>query len=409
MTITLHDTGSQRYVRDHTTSLDAPAGAATILTDWRTEIPERRRAHLRRWLWTGAALTFLIVVIGGITRLTQSGLSIVDWDPIMGVIPPIGEAEWREAFARYQQFPEYQRLRGGMTLGEFRFIFFWEYLHRLAARLIGLVFLVPVAFFWARAYLNPPLRRRLLVLFGLGALQGFMGWFMVRSGLVDDPRVSHYRLAAHLTIALAIFSYCVWLTRELSAGRAGPPREEEDRGALLPWIASLGVLLLLQILWGAFVAGLDAGLIFNTFPLMNGGLLPPQGLEMEPALRNLLENPATVQWVHRLLGTTLLLTAIVAALRAKRRTADARSVRLASAFAILVAAQFTLGVLTLLLAVPVPLGVAHQATAVLITAVWLFWLHHSLNGSAGGALANEGESCEPSERRVHGRTAGAAT
>lgn len=364
---------------DHQISLHTGTDVAPSRSDWRTEIPERRRAHLRLWLWTGAALTFVIVVIGGITRLTQSGLSIVDWDPIMGVIPPMGEAAWLEAFGRYQQFPEYRMLREGMTLGEFKFIFFWEYVHRLAARLIGVAFLVPFVFFWIRGYLNAPLRRRLLVLFGLGALQGFMGWFMVTSGLVDDPRVSHYRLAAHLSIALAIFGYCVWLTRELSTSAAPPARRDEDRRTELRWLASLGVLLFLQILWGAFVAGLDAGLIFNTFPLMNGGVLPPQGMSMEPALRNLLENPVTVQWVHRVLGTLLVLMAFAAAVRAKGRTGDVWSVRMAGVFAALIAAQYMLGILTLLLAVPVPLGVAHQATAVLITGVWLIWLHQVLN------------------------------
>ena len=182
--------------------------------DWRLQIPEERRNHLRIWLASGAVLTFIILVIGGITRLTQSGLSIVDWDPIMGVIPPLNEAQWQQAFERYQQFPEYQKLRQGMTLPEFQFIFFWEYLHRLLARTIGLVFLIPFVFFWVRGYFNPPLRNRTLALFGLGALQGFMGWFMVKSGLVDNPAVSHYRLAAHLSIALLIRA---WMPTSTSA------------------------------------------------------------------------------------------------------------------------------------------------------------------------------------------------
>lgn len=349
--------------------------------DWRAEIPEHRRRHLRAWLWTGAALTFVILVIGGITRLTQSGLSIVDWDPIMGVIPPIGDAEWREAFARYQQFPEYQQLRQGMTLSEFKFIFFWEYVHRLAARLIGVAFLVPFLFFWARGYFNRPLLIRVLTLFGLGALQGFMGWFMVSSGLVDDPRVSHYRLAAHLFVALSILSLCVWLIRDLSrpdtVGRDVGGRE--GRGG----VYALGVLLLLQILWGAFVAGLDAGLIFNEFPKMGDGLVPPGAWEVSPVWVNVLENPATVQWVHRLLGTLLAAGATAVAIGAWRRDSDdSPARRLSALFAGLVLAQYAIGIATLVLAVPVSLGAIHQAVAVFILATWLIWLHHTRNAPA---------------------------
>lgn len=387
----------ERMTSHATTATHAPDPS-----DWRAGIPADRRRHLRAWLWTGAGLTLLIVIIGGITRLTQSGLSIVDWDPIMGVVPPMSQTEWQEAFDRYRQFPEYQKLRAGMTLGEFQFIFFWEYVHRLAARLIGVAFLVPFIFFWARGYLNPPLRRRLLLLFGLGALQGFMGWFMVASGLVDMPRVSHYRLAAHLSIALAIFGTCVWLIRELGDDAARPPRIEVVRRRWsLRWAAGLGALLAVQILWGAFVAGLDAGLIFNTFPLMNGGLLPPQGLGMEPALRNFVENPVTVQWVHRVLGTVLLLAAIGAAIRARGGAADPRSARLSVAFALLVCVQYGLGVFTLLLAVPVSLGVAHQVTAVVILAVWLYWLHHALRAStAVSAVGGDAGAAEMGRRRT---------
>lgn len=363
------------------TPLETAAGNAGTRPDWRAEIPAARRAHLRAWLWTGAGMTLLIVIVGGITRLTQSGLSIVDWDPVMGIIPPMSESEWREAFDRYRQFPEYRKLRAGMTLGEFQFIFFWEYVHRLAARLIGIAFLVPFVFFWARGYLNPPLRRRLLLLFGLGALQGFMGWFMVASGLVDVPRVSHYRLAIHLSLALAIFGACLWLARELSDAAIHPPAiEEAKRRRSLRWAVGLGALLSVQIIWGAFVAGLDAGLIFNTFPLMKGGLLPPQGLGLEPALRNLTENPATVQWVHRALGTVLLLTAAGGAVRARPGVVDPVSARLALGFGLLVGIQYVLGVLTLLFAVPLHLGVAHQVNAVILLGVWLYWVHHALRG-----------------------------
>jgi heme a synthase len=341
----------------------AGAGGSTL--------PETRRRHLRLWLGTGAAMTFAILVIGGITRLTQSGLSIVDWNPIMGVIPPLGEAQWQEAFDRYRAFPEYQQLRRGMSLDEFRFIFFWEYLHRLVARLIGIVFLVPFLVFWWRGYFDPPLLRRVGALFLMGAAQGFMGWFMVMSGLVDVPAVSHYRLAAHLSLALAILGTCAWLMWDLRPGperRAPPPGPEARR-----WAGVLGALLVLQIVWGAFVAGLDAGLYFNTFPLMGGRLVPPNALGLEPAALNLVENPITVQWVHRVLGTVLLLAALAAVLRV--RAEEPRIRRLAAVFAGLVAVQYGLGVATLLLHVPVSLGVLHQATAAVILVVWLAWLH----------------------------------
>lgn len=358
---------------------------SSAATDWRLRLPENRRRHLRLWFYSGAALTFLIVVVGGITRLTQSGLSIVDWQPIMGVIPPLNEAQWEEAFARYRAFPEYQLLRRGMTLGEFQFIFFWEFLHRMVARLIGLVFLIPALYFWVRGYFYRPLGWWAIGLFGLGALQGFMGWYMVASGLVDRPSVSHFRLAIHLSLALMILGGCLWLARELKArparGAAGSTTATLQLGGV---VYALGGLLLLQILWGAFVAGLKAGLIFNTFPLMAGGMVPPGAWQLEPVLRNLVENPATVQWMHRVLGTGLALAAVGGFLLHRRPGVSLTSRRLSAAFLALVLVQYVLGVLTLLLRVPVALGVLHQAAAVVIFALWLLWLHHlrSLRRSA---------------------------
>jgi cytochrome c oxidase assembly protein subunit 15 len=349
------------------------------------EPASRDRRWLRLWFLSGALLTFLILVVGGITRLTESGLSIVEWKPIAGVVPPLGEAQWREAFERYQAFPEYRMLRHGMTLAQFRGIFLWEYAHRLLARLIGLVFLVPCLIFWLRGSLDRALRRRVLVLFGLGALQGFMGWFMVRSGLVSDPHVSHYRLAAHLSIALCILGYCLWLAREQReepAGRGGvralPVRRTLAGGEYL-----VGSLLLLQIVWGAFVAGMDAGTIYNTFPRMNGRLVPEGALSLRPALRNLVENPATVQWTHRLLGTLLVLAALAVFARSRRAATDRGTRRLSALFAGLVLVQYGLGILTLLRSVPVPLGALHQATAVLLFGVWVTWLHHVRSGLRG--------------------------
>jgi heme a synthase len=360
------------------TTVPVPSVAAVAIASvgWRSAIPEERRRHLRLWLLTGAALTFLILVIGGITRLTQSGLSIVDWQPVIGVVPPLSEAQWQEAFDRYRQFPEYQQLRRGMSLAEFKFIYFWEYLHRMAARGIGLVFLIPFAVFWIRGYFTPPLLRRVLLLFALGALQGFAGWYMVRSGLVDRPHVSHFRLAIHLSLAFAIFALCLWYAADLRTRVSGAvvtrgARLLMDRGLYL-----LGALLALQIFYGALVAGLKAGLFFNTFPLMGGALVPPNVLGLDPPLLNLVENPITVQWVHRVLGTVLAVVALGFFVRVRSAPVDSTSRKLNYALLSLVLVQYLLGVLTLLHQVPVTLGVAHQAMAMVLFGVWLWWLHH---------------------------------
>lgn len=364
--------------------------------DWRLQIPEDRRRHLRLWFGAGAAFTVLILVVGGITRLTQSGLSIVEWAPILGAIPPLNEADWREAFARYQQFPEYQELNRGMTLERFKVIYFWEYLHRLLARAIGLVFLIPFIFFLVRGYFNRPLLRASLVLFGLGALQGFMGWFMVMSGLVDDPRVSHYRLAAHLTIALAIFALCLWLVRELGI------REERpivSKGALTRArraVALIGVLLGLQILWGAFVAGLDAGLVYNSFPLMDGRVVPRGIGLLDPALRNLVENPIGVQWTHRVLGTLLTLVTVGVAVRSRALSGDRPSARYSAVLAGLMVLQFALGALTVVLYVPLVLGMLHQLTAVAILGVWVVWAHHVTRNAKGPGSLRAPRDLQPS-------------
>jgi heme a synthase len=337
-----------------------------------------RRSHLAIWLWSGAALTFLILVIGGITRLTQSGLSMVDWRPIIGIIPPIGEAQWLAEFERYRQFPEYQQLRAGMTLDEFKFIFFWEYIHRVAARLIGIVFLAPFLLFWVRGYFGTATMpvRRALILFALGGLQGFMGWFMVSSGLVDRPHVSHYRLGVHLAIAFAIFGFCVWFALDLRRPTRGAIANTARR-MLLRGLAVVGVLLALQIFWGALVAGLRAGLYYPTFPLMDGSLIPPFAWGYDPLLRNLVENPITVQWVHRVLGTLLGLAVVLFFLRVRgSQGVDRHSRILNTSLLALIAAQYLLGVLTLVLHIPVSLGVAHQAMAMVVFGIWLVWLHH---------------------------------
>jgi cytochrome c oxidase assembly protein subunit 15 len=346
-----------------------------MISDWRLQIPESSRRPIRLWLWSIAAFTFGVLVVGGITRLTLSGLSIVSWDPLFGVIPPLTDAQWQAAFDAYKHFPDYD-WRTGMSLAEFKFIYFWEYLHRLLARLIGFVFLVPFLWFWLRGHFNRALTGRALLLFVLGAMQGVMGWFMVMSGLVDRPSVSHYRLAAHLSLAFAIFGYALWLARELSVTSQPTRVSAAARRFLRRGLAVVGVILGLQIVWGAFVAGLRAGSFYPTFPLIGGRLVPAELLSLDPLTRNFVENPIAVQWSHRVIGTVLLGTAAWLAIRVLRLGADNTSHRLAVVLLGAVMFQYGLGVLTLLLRVPVALGVLHQAVALVTFGIWLWWLQH---------------------------------
>ena len=351
---------------------------SAVPVDWRLELPEEQRRPLRIWFWSIAAMTLGVLVVGGITRLTQSGLSIVDWNPLMGVIPPLTDAQWRATFEQYQRFPDYQ-WRQGMTLGEFKFIFFWEYIHRLLARTIGIVFMVPFIVFAVKRYFNRPLFVRALLLFALGAMQGVMGWLMVMSGLVDRPSVSHFRLAAHLSLAFLIFGFALWLARDLAITPARVHTTHAARRLLTRGLTVAGVLLALQIVWGAFVAGLDAGHYYPTFPLMGGRLVPAELLSKSPAVLDFISNPITVQWVHRVIGTLLGTAVIVFFVRVLRADVDRGSRRLNGVLLGLVLTQYTLGVLTLLLRVPVSLGVVHQATALIIFGTWLWWVHHVRN------------------------------
>ncbi|MCA9859060.1 MAG: COX15/CtaA family protein [Thermomicrobiales bacterium] len=368
----LGETATQQIAHDS----NFPVGQVerSAAPNWVEEIPAERRRHLRIWLLIGAFLTACTLVVGGITRLTESGLSIVDWAPIVGSIPPISDADWQEAFGRYQQYPEYQKLRPDMTLSEFKYIYFWEYLHRMIGRLIGVVFLIPFLWFWYRKYFNRPLLKRVLLLFALGGLQGAMGWYMVSSGLVDRPDVSHYRLAMHLVLAMTIFGFCLWFANDL-APRPWRPLPARAYDWLLRWLIGLGALTAIQIFWGALVAGLNAGFILNTFPLMNGSLLPPNGWSRKPLPINLVENLATVQWTHRVLGTVLLVGALVFVYKVRRDPDLTRFVPWATALAAVIVVQYGLGVTTLLTHVRTPIAALHQVTALVIVAVILTFLH----------------------------------
>jgi cytochrome c oxidase assembly protein subunit 15 len=301
-----------------------------------------------------AALVFLIVLVGGVTRLTRSGLSIVEWQPLLGAIPPLSEADWQALFARYRETPEFRLVNFDMTLAGFKIIFWWEYVHRLLGRVIGIVFLIPFLYFLVRRKIDSPLAWKLAGIFVLGGLQGALGWFMVQSGLVDDPRVSHFRLTAHLGVALAIFA--ALLSMALSLLGFGKPR------------LGLPALVFLMALSGGMVAGLRAGYAYNTFPLMNGQLVPAEILALEPWWRNFLYNMATVQFVHR--AFFWLLAVLIPLSWWRHRHSPPAHVMMA-AFAL----QAALGISTLLLGVPVALGAAHQGGAVLLLAAALWHAH----------------------------------
>lgn len=322
---------------------------------------DRERRAVAAWLFLCAALVFAIVLVGGITRLTRSGLSIVEWQPLIGVLPPLSPADWEASFARYRETPEFRLVNFNMTLEGFKGIFWWEYIHRLLARGIGLVFLLPLLFFQFRNRLDRPLALKLWGIFLLGALQGAIGWIMVQSGLIDDPKVNPVRLSAHLGIALAIFAAELWIALQLVAPRVRP----FDKLAV-----SLPLLVFLMALAGGMVAGLRAGSAYQTFPLMNGHLVPPETLMLEPWWRNFLYNMAAVQLVHRAFFWLLCLLVPLAWWRMRHTPA-------ATALLVAFIVQATLGISTLLLGVPVGLGAAHQGGAVVLLAAALWNAHSS--------------------------------
>lgn len=326
--------------------------------------------QIAAWLLICCLILFSLVVLGGVTRLTGSGLSITDWRPITGVLPPMSEQAWDEVFDLYRATPEYQQVNRGMSMSEFKVIYGYEYAHRLLARMLGLAFIVPLAWFWLRGKLPARLRWPMLGLVGLGLLQGWMGWYMVASGLVDEPRVSQYRLAAHLSLAFIIYAGMFWLALGLVR-----PRTATAPGAPGAGLKPLLALLVVTILTGAFVAGLKAGFIYNTFPLMAGQWVPTGLLHLEPAWLNWFENPATVQFTHRWLGVFtfgLVLFLWVRSLRMPLGTTQRWAFHALLATALV---QVLLGIKTLLMFVPVGLGAAHQGGAVVLLSAVLFALH----------------------------------
>lgn len=324
------------------------------------------------WLWTGIFLISLMVVVGGITRLTDSGLSMSEWNLIMGTIPPLSEIEWQHTFEIYKEFPQYLHLNGEMELFEFKRIFFWEYFHRLIGRFIGIVFLIPFSYFWAKGYFNTTLLKRMFILLTLGAFQGAMGWIMVKSGLVDNPYVSHYRLAMHFMLAFTLIGFCLWYALDL---RNKTYKAVQNPHVLKRIIWVVAALFIIQVLYGAFTAGLDAGFMYNTFPKMAGEWVPPTYDILNPFLRNLVENPGTVQWIHRLNGTALLISVIILWWKSVFGNSPKWLLSITTVLLCILVVQYFVGVLTLIYHVPIILGILHQSIALLFGIVLIITFH----------------------------------
>ena len=340
----------------------------------RTESPRHARV-LAAWLLVGCALVASTLILGGITRLTDSGLSMVDWEPVGGVVPPLTAEGWEREFAAYRDSPEYRLINRGMSVDEFKRIFWFEYAHRLLGRVIGIVFIVPFAVFLWRRMIPRRLIPRLLLIFALGGAQGVLGWWMVQSGLVDVPRVSPYRLVAHLSLAVLVYAITLWTALSLlrpGAGTSGAGSGPDAR--LGRWAAVVLGLAALTILSGGFVAGLDAGLVHNTFPKMGDHWIPPDLLAASPWWLNPFENRTTAQFDHRLLAYLLLAGVTALWWACARRTAGAARAWAHAGFAA-AWAQAALGVATLLLFVPIPLAALHQANALVLFTTLLCLTH----------------------------------
>ena len=322
----------------------------------------RDRRAVRIWLYVVAAIVFALVLVGGATRLTESGLSITEWKPIHGIVPPLSDAEWQEEFTLYQQIPQYRELNQGMELSGFKTIYWWEWAHRFLARMVGFAFALPLLWFWLRGRIPAGLKPKLVGILALGGLQGAIGWWMVASGLVARTEVSQYRLAVHLTMACLIYTATLWVARGLAPHSPDAPPSEKSGTAAKIILA----LALLQIYLGGLVAGLDAGLSFNTWPLMDGSLVPQGLLVMQPAWRNFFENVMTVQFMHRMGAYLLLAVVAMHAFASLRQAPRSTHARRATVMLALVLVQAGLGIATLLWAVPIDLALMHQAGALIV-------------------------------------------
>jgi cytochrome c oxidase assembly protein subunit 15 len=322
------------------------------------------------WLLVCCALVFTMVVLGGVTRLTGSGLSMVDWRPLMGWLPPLGEAEWQRVFDMYKQSPEFLKINSHMDVDDFKGIFWLEYLHRLLGRTIGIVFVVPFIYFLAKRIISPNEWPKYLLMFVLGGLQRVLGWYMVKSGLVDNPHVSQYRLTAHLVAAFLIYAFMFWVAMSRLF-----PQQEGQRHAWFGKSVALLSLVSVTIISGGFVAGLKAGEIYNTFPLMGSSLIPPGLFALEPVWRNAFDNLTTVQFDHRILAIATFVIIVGFWWQSRKAELPARARPAANALLHTAILQVILGISTLLLSVPTALAAAHQGVAMLLFTVALYLVH----------------------------------
>ncbi len=339
------------------------------------ENPAITKPHaIANWLLAVAVLVFAMVVVGGITRLTESGLSITEWKPVTGAIPPLNDAQWRAAFDAYKQIPEYRQINQGMTLDQFQFIFFWEYIHRLLGRLVGVAFALPLAWFAFKRAIPQGYGWRLVALLALGGLQGAVGWWMVASGLSERTDVSHFRLAAHLLTALLILAGLVWTALDLRQ----LARDTAARPARMTRLSTVsGVILFVQLLFGAWTAGLNAGLVTNEWPLMNGRFFPSEVLAARPLLDAIVNDPFLIHWIHRWWAWVTVIALVMLARAAKRAGHRHASIALHSAFGI----QILLGIATVWTGVDITVAVLHQAVGALVVASTT-WVAHTIGRQA---------------------------
>ncbi len=334
------------------------------------EIEHAQNKRVATWLLICCALVFAMVVLGGVTRLSGSGLSMVDWRPVTGILPPLTDADWQKTFEMYQQSPEFQKTNSHMDVDAFMGIFWLEYLHRLLGRLIGIVFFVPFAVFAAKRYIGKSEWPKYLLMFVLGGMQGVLGWYMVKSGLVDNPHVSQYRLTAHLVAAFMIYGYMLWVALSLLY-----PRQSEDRHPCFGKAVAVTALVSVTVISGGFVAGLNAGKIFNSFPMMGDYWIPPGLMALEPAWRNFFDNPATVQLDHRFFAITTFFVVVAFWARIRKAGLNQRAAAASGLLLAVVVVQVSLGILTLLNSVPFALAASHQAVAMLLFTASLYLSH----------------------------------
>jgi cytochrome c oxidase assembly protein subunit 15 len=327
------------------------------------------------WLLTCLSLIFVMVILGGVTRLTGSGLSMVNWHPVHGAIPPLSAEQWQQEFSNYQQSPEYQKINRDMNVNDFKSIFWFEYSHRMLGRLIGLVFLLPFLYFWWRKKIDPGLTPKLIVMFALGGFQGLLGWYMVKSGLVNNPHVSQYRLTAHLLSAILIYGFILWTILDLNQKKAYQALQYSSVAIWRKLSLGLIMLLLLTVVSGGFVAGLKAGMIFNTFPLMGGQWIPEGVGALSPWYLNTFENMVTVQFNHRWLAMTTGILLLGWYIKGRSRFNDPAINRSFKLIGMMVIIQLALGISTLLMQVPVTLAAMHQAGALILFSVMLINVH----------------------------------